>query len=320
MLQMNLIKKLKSSYEIRLSTDNRLICHNMGTKTIVYNFNSWEKIIELNKPKHPSQMRFSKNNDFLLIKSTTGTICVYDTSNFQLVKTIHPTGSFKIIEGNVNFTQDNLILDVIQTNNGQQIVSININTGDHTILTEFENPFTFIDYNHFVQNMSFHLFTLNYVNNETDYQENKIIKVNEPINKRSVSVEIISNPQKLIWDSVIYDSFNDFYILVDDYEIIVVDSAFKNVLKKKKFVNEDYPHEGTGYLWHIHIMNNCRFIVLTFSQSIFILRNEDLKTILVEKNPNLGHTFIFSEFTNDDQYLLVSTSENGYVLENSLLI
>jgi len=76
MFQMNLIKKLKTSYSIRLSSDNRFLCHNMGRKTIVYDFTSWEKIIELDKPNNPSNLRFSKNNEYLLIKNTVGTICV----------------------------------------------------------------------------------------------------------------------------------------------------------------------------------------------------------------------------------------------------
>jgi hypothetical protein len=68
MFQMNLIKKLKTSHRIRLSGDNRFLCNNMDSKTIVYNLTTWEKIIELNTPNYPSDMRFSENVEYLLIK------------------------------------------------------------------------------------------------------------------------------------------------------------------------------------------------------------------------------------------------------------
>jgi hypothetical protein len=254
MLQMNLIKKLKTAFRIRLSSDNRFLCHNTSTKTVVYDLNSWEKIIELNKPNHPGSMRFSKNNEYLLIKNTIGTICVYDTADFQLVKNIQSKKTFKLVEGEVNFTQDNLlILDILETNNGRQIASINIHSGEHTILTEFENDRTLIKYNHFVKNENYHLFTLSYVNNKTDFRENKIIKVKEPINKQSI--EVISHPE-IRWDSVIFDSIHDVYILVINYEITLVDSDFKRVLKKKSIANNDYyPQQATknGAIYYYHI-------------------------------------------------------------------
>lgn len=314
---MNLIKKLKTSFEIRLSGDNRFLCHNTSSKTIVYDFNSWGKIIELNMPKHPYHMRFSKNNEYLLIKSTTGTICIYDTSNFQLLKTIKPKKSLKIVEGNVNFTQDNLILDVIETNIGQQIVSINFNTEEHIVLSEFNNPHTLIIYNHFLQKGNFHLYTLSYVNIETDYREYKILKVKEPLSKESI--EIINNPENLTWDSIIFDEIYGGYILINNYKVILVDSDFKKILKQEYFVHEAYPQEKTGFFRHIHLSNNGKLIILTFSDSIFILRYGDLKTILVEQNPdNLSSEFTFAEFSNNGEYIFIGSWKNGYVLENNL--
>ncbi|RAK19995.1 hypothetical protein B0I26_105178 [Anoxybacillus vitaminiphilus] len=313
MFQMNLIKKLKTSYRIRLSGDNKFLCHNMDSKTIVYDLTTWEKIIELNKPNYPSDMRFSENNKYLLIKSTTGTIYVYNTASFQLVKKIQSKKSFKLVEGDTNFTQDNLmLLSVLETNDGQQIGTINIHSGEYTILTEFENAITLIYYNQFLKNRNYHLFTLSYVNNETGYRENKIVKVKEPINKQSI--ELKSHPEILIWDSVIFDSIHDVYILVNGYEIILVDSDFKKILKRGHIIDNDSPMEHIGYFRYLHQSNDGRFIVVTYNESVIILRYEDLKTILIEKIPYA----CFAEFSNDDQYLLVGTWENGYVLENNL--
>ncbi|PLS06704.1 hypothetical protein [Neobacillus cucumis] len=89
MLQMNLIKKLKTSYQIKLSNNHRFLCHTMGSKTIVFDSSSWEKMAELSKPKDPGYIQFSQNDDYLYIKRTIGTICVYETGGFQLVKTIN---------------------------------------------------------------------------------------------------------------------------------------------------------------------------------------------------------------------------------------
>lgn len=65
---MNLIKKLKTSFEIVISNDNRFLCHTMGSKTIVYDTNNWEKVIELPKPKNPGYIKFSRNDDFFTLK------------------------------------------------------------------------------------------------------------------------------------------------------------------------------------------------------------------------------------------------------------
>ncbi|MGE8038091.1 hypothetical protein [Lysinibacillus sp. NPDC093692] len=62
MFQMNLIKKLKTSYEIALSNDKKLLCHIMGGKTVVFDTKTWGKVIELKKPNHPSNLHFSPND------------------------------------------------------------------------------------------------------------------------------------------------------------------------------------------------------------------------------------------------------------------
>lgn len=316
MFQMNLIKKLKTSYRIRMSSDNRYLCHNMGSKTIVFDLKSWDKIAELDKPKHPFDMRFSKNNEYLLIKNTVGTICVYDTVDFSLVKTFQSNKAFKLIEGDVNFTQDNLILDVLHTSYGRQIALIDIHTNEHKILADFEDSYpstgcpTMIFYNEFVQAENFHLLTLSY-EDESDYRVQKIVKVKEPINKDSI--EVLSNLEIWYWDSVVFDSIHQVFILVYKNEITLVDSEFKKVLKKNYIVTNDYPDE-TGYFRYFHLSNDSKFIVVTYSSKVFILRYDDLTTILVENIPYA----CFAEFSNDNRHLLVGTWNNGYVLENNL--
>jgi hypothetical protein len=324
MFQMNLIKKLKTSFSIRLSNDNRFLCHNMGSKTIVYDVSSWEKIIELTKPNYPSILRFSKNNDYLMIKNTIGTICIYNTVDFKLVQTLQSNKSLTLIEGNVNFTQDNLILDVLQTNNGHQIALIDIFSKEYKILSEFGDSLprtgflTIIHYNQFIPTEEFHLLTLSYVD-ETDYRVNKIVKVKEPLSKESI--QVISNSEICYWESMVYNPISQNYILVNDYEITIVNKDFKEVLNKKCILenDHDYPEragysERVGYFCHLHVSNDGQFIVVTYSDNIFILKSDDLTTILTE---NIEYA-CFAEFSNDNRYLLVGTWKNGYVLENIL--
>src|SRR4051794_8124688 len=98
MLKMNLIKKFKTSYQIKFSNTQVFLCHTIGSKTIVYDSNTWEKIAELSKPKNPGYIHFSHNDDYLYIKNTVGTICVYDTDKFQLIKTIESNKKFQFVE------------------------------------------------------------------------------------------------------------------------------------------------------------------------------------------------------------------------------
>jgi hypothetical protein len=314
MFQMNLIKKLKTSHQIRVSEDYRFLCHSMDSKTIVYDFTNWEKIIELNKPNYPSHIRFSRNSEYLLIKSTSGDIYVYNTaSNFQLVNRLQSKKSFKLVEGDVNFTQDqSMILSVVETGNGNQIGMINIYSGESIVLTDFKELHNLIYYHQYVDYKKIHLFTLSSVNNETGYRENKLVKVREPINRESI--EIVNHPDILVWDSVIFDTIHDVYIVVSDYEITLLDSDFKTILKKT-YINDNNPVEGNiGYFRHLHQSGDGRFIVLTYSKSIAILKYEDLKIIRIEHLPYAS----FAEFSHGDQYLLIGTWEHGYVLENNL--
>lgn len=310
MLQMNLIKNLKTSFEIRISHDFRWLCHNTNNKTIVYDMNTWEEVVVLNKPTNPSRIKFSGNDEYLIIKNTNGGIWVYKTGDFQLLNILKSKKSYKLIDQGFAFTQDNkMILDIMETKLGNQIVTLNIDSGEKRILTSFKN--SLISYNHYSTKEKFHLFNLNFVNDQTGYREYKLIKVNEPVTVQSI--QVISNQEILQWDQVIFNSLADTYILVNDYEIAIVDSDFKFVLKKVTLV-ETKDQDDTGHFEHMNLSNNGKFIVLTYSKKIFILDFGDLKTIAIEKFSYA----CFAEFSKDDNYLLIGTWDNSYVLKNNL--
>ncbi|WP_141770109.1 hypothetical protein [Bacillus sp. OV322] len=309
---MNLIKKLKTSYQIKLSNNHRFLCHTMGSKTIVFDSSSWEKIAELSKPKDPGYTQFSQNDNYLYIKRTIGAFCVYDTEGFQLVKTLKSNKKYGFVEGDFVVTNTPfLILDTLKTKNGQQLALINIDKGEHRILTEFEDSTTtLINYNQYIKNANSYLFTLSYENHE-GYRVNKIVKVKDPLN--TGSIKVMENSEIWHWKSVIYCSSYNTYIVVDNYEVFILDGQFEEILKTVCLSEQDYP-DHLGYFQHLHQSNDGRYIILTYSQTVLILRYDDLKPIVVEKI----RYACFGEFSSDDLFLLIGTWENGYILENNL--
>lgn len=74
------------------------------------------------------------------------------------------------------------------------------------------------------------------------------------------------------------------------------------------------PEIEEEYFCYLHQSKNGKYIVITYSKVVIILQYEDLEIILVEDIPYA----CFAEFSCDNQYLLIGTWENGYVLENNL--
>ncbi|MTD31923.1 MULTISPECIES: hypothetical protein [unclassified Exiguobacterium] len=309
MFQMKLIKKLKTSYEIVMSNDNRYLCHTMGSKTIVYDTYSWEKVIELPKPKHPGYIKFSQDGQWFYIKNTTGTICAYNTSDFQLYRTIQSRKSFQTVEVNFEIMENPLIiLDTININNSKQIAIFNIETGEYHVLTDLDS--THITYHQFIQNKNSYLFTVSNLD-ENDNVEQSILFVSNPLTNPLISIWKL--PDILLWDSIIYDPVHNVYIMVNRYELIFFESDLKTILRKEKFIDKEKLNVMEIF-YHIHVSNDGNFIVITFSQRVLILRFDDLSPIFVEEIPDA----CFAEFSKNDKYLLVGTWSNGFVFENNL--
>ena len=96
MFQMNLIKNLKTSYEIVLSNDKKLLCHLMGGKTVIFDTNTWEKVIELKKSQtNPSYLHFSQNDKMLYIKNTDGTFWSMTLRIFNSLRPLNLESLFK---------------------------------------------------------------------------------------------------------------------------------------------------------------------------------------------------------------------------------
>jgi hypothetical protein len=101
--------------------------------------------------------------------------------------------------------------------------------------------------------------------------------------------------------------------VVHNYDVILLDGQFKKIIKKVNLSENDYP-DFFGYFQHIHLSNNGRFIIITYSDTVLILRSDNLETILIEKIKYA----CFAEFSNDDRFILIGTWQNGFILENTL--
>jgi len=313
MFQMNLIKNLKTSYEIVLSNDKKLLCHLMGGKTVIFDTKTWEKVIELKKPNNPSHLHFSQNDDMLYIKNTVGTFCVYNTKDFQLIKTIKSGKSFQIEEGNFALLDNPFtILDVLKINDKKQVCTLNFETGIYQVLTELEG--SHIKFNQSVTNDNTYLFTLYYLKeiNGNHYSRQKLVKVKNPLTEPSYSFESLLELQN--WDLVYFEPVHQVYIFVHkDYELTIMDAELKNVLKKSNLI-ENGIQSTDEYFVHIASSNDGNYIVLTSNDRIFILGFEDLTPIQIEEFKYA----CFAEFSKDDTYFLVGTWSKGFVFDNIL--
>ncbi|MGE8006628.1 hypothetical protein [Lysinibacillus sp. NPDC093216] len=266
--------------------------------------------MEIPKPKNPGEIKFSADDKYLFIKRTTGTVYVYETTEFSLVAIFQSNKAIHLTEGNFALTTNPfIILDEIRIKADIQLASINTENGEINVLTNFEEPIRYMRYHHHIQSENAHLFTIAFENEL--YDELKVLKVTEK--NGTFYTSLISFPDELFWDTLIYNPVYQVYILVEKYNLIIVNAEFNKILMRKNLL-KDEKLDDIGYFTHIHLSDNGLFIVLAYSKKVLIVRSDDLQVILVE-------TFsyaCFAEFSKNDELLLIGTWSNGYVLETNL--
>lgn len=313
MFGLKLIKKLRTSFDIVLSHNKNLLCHTMGGKTVIYDTNSWEKVIELPKPNNPDIVQFSADDKILYIKNTVGTICVFDiTQNFTLIKTIKSRKSLHIEEGRFELLEAPFtIIDVLKIKEEKQVCILNIETGKFQQLTDLEG--THIELNQFLPNENAYLFTLFYLKeiNGEHYLRRKLVKVKNPLIEPTYTV--IQTPL-VNWDLVYFEPVHQVYFFVqDDFTLTIMDSELKMVIREESLLDKGIENKDE-YFVHIATSGEGKYLVLTTRKRVLILRIEDLKPIC---NEELEYA-CFAEFSAGDKFLLVGTWSKGFVFENSL--
>jgi WD40 repeat protein len=310
-MEMNLVKKLKTSYQLVMSNNKKLLCHTMGRRTVIFNTETWEKVAELLEPKNPSYVYFSEDDELLYIKSTVGTVCVYDTERFQLITTIKSKRSFQIVEGNFAILDDPLtILDLLKINNKKQVCTLNIETGKYQVITEVKG--THIKLHQFVADDSSYLYTLSDLEGEEGWLVQKLVKLKDPLTKPTYS--IVDSLKFSNWEKVFYEPVHRVYIFLHrEYKLTFMDADLETILREDSLLDKGI-NKLDEYFVHIHASYNGKYIVLTTIKRVIILNFDDLIPVFIK---NLEYA-CFAEFSKNDTYLLVGSWNNGYVLENCL--
>lgn len=306
-----IIKTVKTSYQIKFSNTGRFLVHTLGTKTIVYDKKSWEQIQELVKPSNPGTIKFSKNDDYLYIKNTVGTLYVYETNQFQVVKVIKSNRKYQLLEGDFALMDiPFVILDIVEKDEKKELVLINLEIGEFNSLFKFEDSITAVSFNQFIETERTFLFTTYYLNNERTLFS-KIIKVKDPQN--TLSVELVENHILDNWEGIVYNSLYNGYIAVKSNKLFLITSNFKDVLIEREIVIDETINE-LGYFQYINQSENEKYIILTYSEVVIVIEAFNLNVVLIEK---LKYA-CFAEFNLDDEYILIGTWNKGYVIKNEL--
>ncbi|WP_282156298.1 hypothetical protein [Cytobacillus gottheilii] len=190
---------------------------------------------------------------------------------------------------------------------------INMENGDITVLTQLNDSINYAYYNQFIEAERAYLFTLVYEITDKyndEYIVRKIVKVKEPLNNEAI--EVIENSEIWDWNFILFNSIHNSFIVVERYDIIMLDAQFNEIIKRVKLSDKVSPELGVFH--YIHLSNDGQFIILTYSKRVIILRYEDLEPIVVEEIQYA----CFGEFSSDDRFILIGTWNNGYILENTL--
>ncbi len=311
MLQLYPIHEFRKSYRLTISHNKRLVARSSSTKVFIHDMNTFETMVEL-KFSHPAVIKFTKDDNYFLIKGTTGTIGVYSTKDYQLLKKLKTTKSMQQLETEFSLTKDHhTILDVVKINGNQQIVSINMINGKKKALTDFTFKDHAIKFNQLVTKAGVHFFTLDYYDVNTGFLENKLIKIKE--RNENYLIEIENNLNRFKWDAIVYNHDMDKYLLLCNDALLMIDSGFRYVIKQVD-VSKLFSKEELDYLSYISLSENGDFIIVTYSNKVLILDFATLELIYEETFPYA----CFAEFCNKDKHIIIGTWEKGHLFKTNL--
>lgn len=309
LLDMKKVKTLGTSHCLVMTSDLSVLGRVSNQKTFIYINQEWKSPIILDKPKNPSQLRFAQNNSRVIIQNTSGSIYIYETNHFDLLKKIQSNKHCKLIEdGFVCLNERNVLLCIAKVNSSEQVVAFDLELGTCHPITDFNH--SQIYYNQYVEKEKAHLFTLCFHNQTTDFVEYSILKLKE----LDYSIEIISPSENLVWNAVFLDPYTGTYVLIDDNEVILLSSDLTRVIKRMRLplpsINglHQYYNKAT-------LSNDGKFLAIAYSDCVAILDSQQLEIRVIKNVPHA----CFAEFSKCDQFLLIGTWEKGYILENNLM-
>ncbi|WNS79546.1 hypothetical protein RRU94_18635 [Domibacillus sp. DTU_2020_1001157_1_SI_ALB_TIR_016] len=307
MLSMEVVKSFNTSYSFAVSDDFNFISR-VSNKTFIYLNKNWEDPIVLNKPSHPGTLEYNDGSKLLLIQNTTGSTYIYETEQFNLVKTIRSKKNLKLKEGQISFLKEKTgLLFVASTSSSDQIFVFDLDLDQYEAISDFED--SSISYIQYLEEENAHLFTIRTNNEMAGVTEFSIVKIVE----KDFSFIKIDNSKGFVWKGVLFNAALNSYILVDGYNVVMLDSKFENVLQDVKLSLPEV-HGFAQQFRHIILSNDGKFILITFSECVVILDSKSLNAIDIQDLPNA----CYASFSKDDKYLLIGTWNKGYILLNNL--
>lgn len=306
---MKKVKTFGTSHSLVMASDLSVLGRVSNQKAFIYFNQEWESPIILDKPKDPSKLRFAQNNSRVIIQNTSGSIYIYETKDFDLLKKIQSNKHRKLIEnGFVCLNERNVLLCIANVNSSEQIVEFDLELDTYRAISDFSH--SQIYYNQYVEKEKAHLFTLCFHNQTTDFVEYSILKVREP----DYSIEVTSPSENLVWDAVFFDSYTDTYVLIDGHEVILLSSDLTKVIKRMRLPLSSI-NGLPQYYSQATLSNDGKFLVIAYNGCVVILDSQQLEIRAIENVPYA----CFAEFSKRDQFLLIGTWEKGYILENNLM-
>ena len=291
-----------------MSRGGKFVCRTIGSKTFLYKNQNWDHPMLLTKPTNPGVVKFSRDNSLVIIQNTSGNVYIYETENFNQIKSIVSNKSYKMIEhGGCAYVEERkIVLCIGKVQSFEQILAFDLESTNWYPITDFDDNYH-ISYTSYSEKEKAHLFKISRINKITDYWENQLLKVHED----DFSIEIINLPPGVFWDELVYNHHLNAYISLYKREIHVLSADLNEIVKKEKLI---VPNNGVSIVFNMSLSEDGKFIAIAYSDCVVILDSEHLEIIRKERIPYA----CFVQFGNDDEFLLIGTWNNGYILENDL--
>ncbi|MFF2177332.1 hypothetical protein ACFVT8_12790 [Lysinibacillus sp. NPDC058147] len=303
MLGLNLIYKFKTSYSLSYAKKKGLVARCNAGSTMIHDFHSGEEIHRLKKPAHPSQLLFSDDERYLIVKNTLGNIYVYETNNFEVVSIFKNTKSVEMIEGKFLFNHEqNKIVDVVKTDGIEQIVAIGLKANMISPILSIPNEgIQFITCNQQIEGKS--IFTIESARNETERFIFNVLVVD--LKNDKIEHELIKT--EFVWDKIVYIKSKEQYLIVLGNKILLVNNNFSIIENKIKLPNE-IPNSVAD---SIHLSKSEDSVLIIYNHILYLVQIEQL--VLINSVPI--EYVCFAEYINNDELIFIGTWKNGFVLK-----
>lgn len=303
MIARSIIHHFPKSYEMVVSPDGRFLCRTIGTKLYVYHMNAMNEAAVLNHPKNPGHIAFTEDGTYLLVQNTSGSMFVFETQTFQRVRTIRSTKK-------VNYQEERFTpvrtgeayLASANIGNDMYLMKVDIKTGAAVPKGKWKG--IRLSFQQKLPNRQAYLYTLVYVDEQTDLYRTALLRVSEDGEKIGTLTELSSS-----WKRVFYIEKHNRYVCVANDEMIVFNPARQQAEKSIPFPFIPFH----SYMADAVLSPDQNLLVAAASNMVVLYKSGPLAELDRWETPNV-HSVHFSE---DGRYLLVGTWENGYVMDKA---